>query len=131
MVRKSIQTALCAASLVFFTHSSSAAFVDQGNYTTVTELGWDVYDVTAFINMTHAEALDAITNLGTGWRMASSSEVSSIYDLLDEQTYLGSVRHMLGYHQFDVDGNTYYNTTGRYSDVEGSFYFAGGFGSGI
>lgn len=131
MQRKSIKTAFFAASLAAFAQFSSAAFVDYGDYTTVTELGWDVYDITAFNNMTHAEALDAIANLGSGWRMASSNEVNSIYELLDEDAYVGSVRHLLGYYQFDVDGNTYYNTSGRYSDVEGAFYFAGGFGSGI
>lgn len=96
MQRKSIQTTFFAASLAAFAPFSSAVVVDHGDYTTVTELGWDVYDVTAFTGMTHAEAAGAVAKLATGWRLATSNDVLSICQLLDEQSYLDSARHMLG-----------------------------------
>ena len=110
-------------------------FVDHGSYTTVTSLGLDVYDVDAFYSTTYDEMLAQLGALGPGWRLATVAEVSPIYALLDEPSYLASARFLFGAASSSPDGITRYLTGGRVVDEPGSpdpaWGWVWGFGNGV
>jgi hypothetical protein len=133
-----------AAALVSVTLSASTAsaqaplpgFVDNGSYTTITALGIDVYDVDAFRNRTFAQVLAEVQALGPDWRLATIAEVSPIFGLLDESSYLASARPLFGATTHTPpDGVLRYLTGGRVVGEPGStnpaWGWLWGFGNGI
>jgi hypothetical protein len=124
--------------LFFLTISSSnlatASFIDNGNCTTETTLGIDIYDVMLFSGKTYQEVVSEISQMGGGWRLAQFYEVNSIYNSLNEEQYVSQVRDMLGYHELGPIAPGRYVTGGRIAFTDPgnpSFSYLAGFGNGI
>ena len=126
---------LLSGLLLGISGAANAAFIDHGNYTSITELNVDVYDVYAFRNMTQQEVIDQVAQMGDGWFFASSFDLIPIFSLLNEEQYLDTVKDMLGsVESFWSPGR--YNTGGRIADAWPDYFphpgaWTWGFGNAV
>jgi hypothetical protein len=115
---------------------AQAIFIDNGSYTTITELNMDVYDVYEFVGLTHQEVLNKVKTLGDGWFLASMNDVRPIFQLITEEKYVNTVKDMIGFNVLSPFGVALYNTGGRVKDTYPdssypNYNYLWGFGNGI
>ena len=115
---------------------AQAIFIDNGSYTTITELNMDVYDVYEFVGLTHQEVLNKVKTLGDGWFLASMDDVRPIFQLITEEKYVNTVKDMIGFNVLSPFGVALYNTGGRVKDTYPdssypNYNYLWGFGNGI
>jgi hypothetical protein len=108
----------------------ATTIVDHGNYTTFVDLNVDVYDLSAFYNLTQVEAQQAIAAIPGGWHLGTTSEVYALYNALTAEQYAAGVKDMLG---CSPQGPGTFVSVGRTSDYDtgNNWYGVHGFGDGV